>query len=211
MDDEGFPPQRCYFTLIIAGNRRGKSGYISNSGDHEVDKEGHFSSPPLHPGRYCLRFAGILRRPSSSSPGTTTPMMQQRVFDFLYPNALDVADADFFELPIGQSLNNLDVRIPRPIWRTVRGKLTGALPDDMSNIYVHFTRDVGMIDDFGSSGARVDALGAFESPAQPGRYRLRVWEMAPPSQDGYTRMTRELGSTEASVGEHDIDGLEILL
>ena len=94
MDDEGFPPQRCYFTLIKTGNRRGKSGYISNSGDHEVDKEGHFSSPLLHPGRYCLRFAGILQKPSSSSPGTTTPMVQQRVFDFLYPNALDVADAD---------------------------------------------------------------------------------------------------------------------
>jgi hypothetical protein len=138
--------------------------------------------------------------------------MQQRIFDFVYPNVQDVTEATFFDLRIGQRLNNIEVRIPRPIWRTLRGKLTGALPKDLTNIYVHFSRDVGMIDDFGSSGVKVDTLGNFESPVQPGRYKLFVWEMAPPDDHGYTRMTRELCSTEISVSSaHDVQGLEVQL
>lgn len=122
-----------------------------------------------------------------------------------------MTEAAFFELQIGQSLNNVEVRIPRPIWHTVRGKLTGALPNDLANIYVHFSRDVGMIDDFGSLGVKVDSLGIFEGPAQPGRYKLFVVEMAPPNERGITHMTRKLGFAEISVGAHDVDGLEIQL
>jgi hypothetical protein len=38
--------------------------------------------------------------------------MQQRIFDFLYPNAYDVKEASPFDLQIGQTLTNLEVRIP---------------------------------------------------------------------------------------------------
>lgn len=88
LDEEGHPPQRCHVTLIREGIRRGKSGYISDSGDHRIAQDGSFSSPPLRPGRYFLRFAGILQKSSASS---TAPMdLQQRCFDFLCPNALDI-------------------------------------------------------------------------------------------------------------------------
>jgi hypothetical protein len=209
LDEDGLVPQRCHFTLIRSGNRSGKSGYISDSGDHEVGKDGLFSSPPLHAGRYCLRFAGILQKTSALSPQTTHLAMQQRIFDFIYPDVLDVKDAAFFGLQIGQSLDGLEVRIPRPIWRTVRGKLTGALSEDMANIYVHFCRDVGMIDDFGSFGVKVDGLGAFEGHAQPGRYKMLVWEMTPAAQNGYMQRKREFSSAELTVGAHDVEGFEI--
>jgi hypothetical protein len=209
LDEEGDPPQRCHFTLIRAGDRRGRTGYISDSGDHQVDKDGRFLSPPLYPGRYFLRFSGILKKPSGSTPPSAHSAMQQRIFDFLYPNAQDVSAAAPFDVRTGEIMTDLELGIPRPIGYSVRGKLTGALPENLEHLYVHFTRDVGMLDEFGSLGVKVDSSGAFEGPAQPGRYRLSVWEMAPPREDGYTRMTKEFSSTEVTVGTHDVDGLEI--
>jgi len=211
IDEDGLPPHRCHFTLIRLGDRRGRSGYISDSGAHTVGSDGSFSSPPLNPGRYGLRFAGILRRTSGDLPQSDLPAMQQRIFDFVYPNVQEAADAVFFEVRSGQRVKDLDVRIPRPIWRMVRGKLTGRLPNGLTNIYVHFTRDVGMIDDFGSLGAKVDSRGAFECTAQPGRYKLVVCEMSSPDAKSLTQMTMELGSTEIAVGTDDLNDLEIAL
>jgi len=185
LDEEGYPPHRCHFTLIRAGNRGERSGYISDSGDHEVAQGGLFASPPLHPGRYFLRFAGILRKPSESDPSQPVHgVIQQRIFDFLCPNALEIEEAHPFDLQTGQTMTDLEIRIPRPIWRTVRGKVTGALPGDLSNVYVHFVRDVGMLDDFGGGGPSVKVDGTFEGPAQPGRYRLSVGRWLRPSQTG---------------------------
>jgi len=47
LDEEQRPPERCRFSLIRAGERRGESGYISDSGDHAVAGDGTFCSPPL--------------------------------------------------------------------------------------------------------------------------------------------------------------------
>jgi hypothetical protein len=210
LDEEGHPPQRCHVTLITEGTRKGRFGYINDYGDHKVAQDGRFSSPPLRPDRYFLLFAGILRTPSASTPSQATQAaMQQRIFDFLHPNAQDVKDACPFDLQIGQTMTELEVRVPRPIWRTVRGKLTGALPGDLANICVLFTRDVGMLDDLSSGGAKVNADGTFEGCAQPGRHRLNVWEMAPPQPKGYSRGTKQFASVEVIVGDRDLDEVEI--
>ncbi len=212
LDEEGQPPQRCHVTFIKLGVRGERSGYISDSGDHDVTENGYFSSPQLHPGRYFLRFAGILRnRLASSSSHSPRGLTQERIFDFLYPNAQDIKEAAPFDLEIGQTMTDCEVRIPRPNWHTVRGKVIGALPDNGSNMCVMFTRDVGMIDDFGSGGPHIHADGTFEGHAQPGRYRFAVWEMEPSRQDGYTRMTRELASIEIVIAPQNLDGLEIQL
>jgi hypothetical protein len=206
LDEEGQPPQRCVVTLIRAGIRKGRSGYISDSGDHKVAQDGHFSSPPLHPRRYFLGFLGILRTLSTSTSSQSTHgAMQQRIFDFLYPNAEEIKDARPFDLQTGKTMNYLEVRIPHPIWRTVRGKVTGTLPEDLANIHVRFTRDVGMLDDFDGGGAKVNSDGTFEGLAQPGRYRLSVWELAPPQPNEYTKMARQFASVEVIVGHRDID------
>jgi hypothetical protein len=210
LDEDGYPPHRCHFTLIRAGNRGERLGYISDSGDHEIAQDGLFASPPLHPGRYFLRFAGILRKPSESDPSQPVHgVMQERIFDFLCPNALEIEEAHPFDLQTGQTMTGLEIRIPRPIWRTVRGKVTGALPEGLANVYVHFVRDVGMLDDFGGGGPPVKADGTFEGQAQPGRYRLSVWEMAPPQPNGHTRGTQQFESVEVTVGDRNLDGLEI--
>ena len=210
LDEEGAPPRYCHFTLIRAGNRGEQSGYVSDSGDHKVDKDGWFCSPPLYPGRYSLRFAGILQKPASAAPQPTNTGVQQRIFDFLYPNAQNISDAAVFDIQTGQIKSDLELRVPRPVWHTVRGKVAGKLPDGAANISVHFTRDVGMLDDFGGLGVEVDSNRNFEAPVQSGRYRLSVWEMTPPSQNGYTRRTKEfVSSVELTVGTQDVEGFEI--
>ena len=209
LDEEGYPPHRCHFTLIRPGSRGERSGYINDSGDHEVAQDGIFSSPALHPGQYFLRFAGILRASTHSQP--VHAAMRQRIFDFLYPNALEVDKASSFDLQTGQTITGLKVRIPRPIWRTVRGRITGELPESLANISVHFMRDVGMLDDFGSAGSKVNPDGTFEGHAQPGRYRLSVWEMAPPQPNGYTRLIRKFASVEITVGDLDVEGIVLVV
>jgi hypothetical protein len=210
LDEEGRPPHRSHMTLIREGTRSGRSGFISDSGDHKIAQDGSLSSPPLHAGRYFLRFAGILQRPSASAPSRATPWeMQQRTFDFLYPNAPHINCAHSFDLQTAQALNNLEVRIPRPIWRIVRGRLTGALPEDLTTSYVFFTRLVGMLDDFGSAGAKVNADGTFEGHAQPGRHRLVVCEMASRQPDGRTRGIKQFASVEIIVGDRDLNDVEI--
>jgi len=85
LDEKQQPPERCHFSLIRAGKRRGESGYISDSGDHQVSDDGTFCSPPLHPARYFLRFAGILHEPAAAVPSEPRHLvMQKRLFDFLY-------------------------------------------------------------------------------------------------------------------------------
>lgn len=104
LDEEGHPPRSCHLTLIKLGTRGERSGYISDSGDHKVSEDGHFSSPPLHPGRYSLRFSGILRKPVASSLfQSSQESMQQRIFEFLYSNAQHVNEASPFDLQIGKA------------------------------------------------------------------------------------------------------------
>ena len=112
LDDKQQPPERCWFTLIRAGERRGEPGYISDSGDHKVSHDGTFCSPPSLL-RYFLRFAGILRKPADGFPNEPRHLaMQQRIFDFLYPDAQDVSDATGFDVELGQTVSGSDYRFP---------------------------------------------------------------------------------------------------
>jgi hypothetical protein len=74
---------------------------------------------------------------------------------------------------------------------------------------VMFTRVWGMLDDLGGGGSDIQADGTFEHDAQPGRYRLSVWEMTPPTQEGSTQMTKQVASMEVVVGSQELDGIEI--
>lgn len=109
LDEEGLPPARSWFTLLRLGERKGKSGYISDSGDHPVSEDGTFYSPPLNPARYFLRIAGILRKAAVVDPSEEPPSMLNRCFDFLYPNANDLADAMGFDIAAGEVSSGLQV------------------------------------------------------------------------------------------------------
>jgi len=214
MDENQQPPERCHFSLIRTGERRGESGYIGDSGDHKVSEDGSFCSPPLRPTRYFLRFAGILRKPAVAIP--TEPLhlaMQKRVFDFLYPDAQDISDATSFDVEAGQMISGLQIQIPRPVWHTVRGRVTGDLPKVPNRINVMFSRTMGTIDILGGGGGpRVEQDGTFEYQVQSGDYSVEVWEFAPPEPDGRTRVLRSFAVTNITiirVTNADLYGIEI--
>jgi hypothetical protein len=77
--------------------------------------------------RHSILAATILGKPLASTPSQVThEAMQQRIFDFLCPNAQEIRDARPFDLQTGQTMTDLDVRIPSPIWRIVRGEPAAA-------------------------------------------------------------------------------------
>ena len=210
LDEDGQPPKRCWFTLLRSGTRGGKSGYIDDSGDHQVSEDGKFCSPPLCPARYFLRMAGFLRKPAVVDPSEEPPSILKRYFDFLYPNAYDLADAMGFDIAAGEVISGLQVRIPRPVRHTVRGKVIGDLPEQRAHISVMFAREIGTIDPVGgASGPTVQADGTFEYAALPGRYSIEVCEFLPPEPDDRTRMLRRFGKATINVAEADLDGVEI--
>jgi hypothetical protein len=211
LDEKHMPPWRCWFTLIRAGERGGKSGYISDSGDHRVTDDGAFRSPPLGPDLYFLRFAGILREPAPAQPPESPHVaMQKRLFDFLYPEAQDISGAIGFNVQMGQTISGLQIQIPRPVWYAVRGKVTGELPTEHTRINVVFSRTMGTIDGVGGgAGALVEPDGSFESQVQPGAYSLDVCEFSPPEPGGRTRMLRKLASATIQVATADLHGVEI--
>ncbi len=209
LDEEGHPPERCYFTLLRPGERRGKSGYINASGDHEVSKDGTFRSPPLGPARYFLRVAGFLRKPAVTNPTEEPGSILKRNFDFLYPNAWDLADATGFDIAAGDVISGLQVRTQRPIRYTVRGRVIGDLPEQPARISVMFAREVGALDHVGGAAAAVQASGTFECATLPGRYSLEVCEFSPPEPNGRTHLLRRWGKATINVAEADLDGVEI--
>jgi hypothetical protein len=211
LDENQLPPKRCCFTLIRAGERGGKSGYISDSGDHSISDDGTFCSPPLAPDRYFLRFAGILCDSAAAGPPEPPHLvMQKRVFEFLYPDAQDISDATGFDVQAGQTIPGLEIQIPSPVWHTVRGKVTGDLPTERTRINVRFTRTMGTIDASGWGGAALlEKDGTFECQVQSGVYSVEVCEFSPPEPDGRTRMLRNFAATNIRVTNADFSGIEI--
>jgi hypothetical protein len=210
LDLEGQPPERCWFTLLRLGERGGKSGYIDDSGDHEVSSDGKFCSPPLHPARYFLRMAGLLSKSALVDRPEESRSIEKRYFDFLYPNAHDLAGAIGFDIATGEAISGLQVHIPRPSQHTIRGRVIGALPEQHGRISVMFSRDIGAIDSVGGgSGSTVRPDGTFEHVALSGRYSIEVCEFSPPEPDGRTRMLRRFGKATINVAEADLDGVEI--
>jgi hypothetical protein len=211
LDENHMPPWRCHFTLIRAAERGGKSGYISDSGDHRIADDGTFRSPPLGPDLYFLRFAGILREPPHAEPPESPHLVtQKRLFDFLYPEAQDVSDATAFHVQVGQTISGLQMQIPRPVWYTVRGKVTGVLPTERTRINVVFWRTMGTIEGVGGgAGALVEPDGTFESQVQAGVYSLDVCEFSPPEPGGRSHMLRKFATTNIRITNADLYGIEI--
>jgi hypothetical protein len=136
-------------------------------------------------------------------------LMQKRVFDFIYPNASDIGAAAGFDIQSGQTVSGLQIRIPRPVWHTVRGKVIGELPAERGTISVMFTRDTGTLDPLGGgSGASVQPDGTFECMAQSGRYAAEICEFSPPEPSGRTHMLRRFGTAAIAVAG-DLSGFHI--
>jgi hypothetical protein len=210
LDERGEPPERCWFTLIREGERRGISGYVSDSGDHDISKDGRFCSPPLRPASYFLRFAGLLRKPASSGVSGQPDSPLDRYFDFLYPNANVLASAERFDVKAGETLSSLQLQIPHPVRYTIRGKVIGDLPGERANTFVTFRREFGTIDDVGGGrGIPVQPDGSFEDKNHPGIYTAELTESSAPDGDGRVHIVGRFGEVRLDLTQGDLNDVEI--
>ena len=206
VDGDGRPPRTACFTVVTEGNFHGQRGFIKVQGDHMFHPDGTFASPPLSPGKYFLRFFGLLQGEPES--GGDKADMQRRVFDFIYPNAVSVSEAAPFDLRAGETMNSV-FDVPDPTWFSVAGRVKGSLPiADRSHISIMFQRNMGILEGVGGSGFRVETDGSFEGMLLRGSYVASLHEMTDPESDGYMRSLRQFGSTEWVI-EGDTLNLEI--
>jgi hypothetical protein len=191
VDENGLPPHSASFTVVTEGEFLGQHGFGRIQGDHRCGPDGTFTSPPLPPGRYFLRLFGILSAPAFE---TDEGFKQQRVFDFIYPNAATVTEALSFEVEAGETVN-VDIQIPKPVWFNIAGRVRRSSPFEQPNVHVMFQRNMGILPDVGGTGFLVKSDGSFDGMLIGGSYLASLHEMTNPEPSGYTRSLKQFGST----------------
>jgi hypothetical protein len=208
VDENDLPPLTACYTIVTDGTLHGKSGFVKIRGDHQLAKDGTFLSPPLHPGKYFLRFFGLLRPLVTAQNDESISAKQSRVFDFFYPNAETVSGASPFEVRAGESVNSV-IRVPKPTWFNVSGRVVGNLPAERDQVVVMFQRDMGILEGVGGVGFPLDA-GKFAGMFLGGSYSASVHQTTPPEPNGYTRSAQQFGSTVVTINA-DVHNLSLSL
>jgi hypothetical protein len=160
VDEDGHAPRTACFTVVTEGDLHGRRGFVRIGSDYEVNADGSFTSPLLYSGRYFLRFFGLLHR--ASSPSTSKDDPQHRVFDFIYPNAVNVSEALPFDLQADAKTNSV-FEIPKPVWFRVNGRVTGNLPSQHQRGGILFQRDMGILDGVGGCCFPVQSSSATDA------------------------------------------------
>ena len=198
VDENGLPPLTATYTLVTEGTFKGRDGFIVVQEDR-IDPDGTFVSPPLPPGKYFVRFFGILQNPASPPEPRVS---ERRFFDFVYPNAETVPKGSPLQLQSGETVRSV-FQVPSPKWFDVAGRVIGNLPVSPEGLYVSFQRDMGILPDVGGIGFPIGDDGSFQGPLQKGSYFVSVHEVARPGPN-------EFGSTMVKI-ERDTRDLEIPL
>jgi len=207
VDQNGLPPLTAIFTVLIERDSQGQRGFVRVQGDHMFRPDGTFTSPPLLPGRYFLRFFGELQGSPASGQGKAADR-QRRVFDFIYPNADTVSEAQPFDLRAGETMSSV-FDVPEPTWFNIVGRVKSNLPvEDRNRISILFQRNMEILPDVGASGFSVRIDGSFEGMLLRGSYVASLHEMTDPEPNGYTRSLRQFGSTVVTI-EQDTLNLEL--
>jgi hypothetical protein len=148
--------------------------------------------------------------PAASGVSRELESPLDRYFDFLYPSADVLAGAEGFDVSAGEALSGLQLRIPRPIRYTIRGRVIGDLPGEPANTSVMFTREFGAIDGIGGgSGIPVQADGSFEDKMHPGIYTAELSEFSAPDRDGRAHLVGRFGKVKLDLTQGDLYDIEI--
>jgi hypothetical protein len=83
VDENGLPPLTATYTVVTEGVFKGRQGFICVQEDR-IKADGTFVSLPLTPGKYFVRFFGILQNPASPPEPRIS---ESHFFDFIYPSA----------------------------------------------------------------------------------------------------------------------------
>ena len=205
VDENGLPPLKAHYNLITEGIFRGRYGFICVQEDR-IGPDGTFVSPSLPPGKYFVRFFGILQNPASPPESRVS---QSRVFDVIYPNAETVSKGSRFELQSGETAHSV-FQVSNPTWFDVAGRIIGNPPVSYESLCIMFQRDMGILHEVGGEGFSISADGGFQGTLQKGLYFVSLHEMTLSDPHGYVRSIRQFGSTTVKI-EHDTRDLEIPL
>ena len=209
VDENGLSPLTACYTIVTEGTLHGQSGFVKIRGDHQLAQDGTFLSPPLPPGKYFLRFFGMLNLPSSAPKEESSSAKQSRVFDFFYPSAEAISGASPFELRAGESVN-LVIRVAKPTWFNISGRVVGNLPVERDQMVVMFQRNMGILEGVGGVGFSIDAIGSFAGMLLGGSYSASIHQMTPPEPSGYTRSIQQFGSAVVNI-DADVQDLNLRL
>lgn len=207
VDKNGLPPLTATLSVLTEGSCQGQRGFVRVRGDHRLDSDGIFTSPPLIAGRYFLRFFGALQDDRASRGNAED--RQRRVFDFVYPGADTVSEALPIDLPAGETLNSV-LNVPEPIWFNLAGRIIEGMPDDDCRLSILFQRDMEILPDVGATGIPVKGDGSFEGMLLRGSYTASLHEMTDAAPDAYTRSVRRFGSAQVII-EEDALKLELAM
>ena len=207
VDENDLSPLTACYTVVTEGTLHGRSGFVRIHGDHQLKQDGTFLSPPLPPGKYFLRFFGMLKPPSSASTDESSSAKQSRVFDFFYRNTETVSSASPFELRAGEAVN-LVIRVPKPTWFKISGRIIGNLPAERDQVDVMFQRNMGILEGVGGVGFSIDPNGRFAGMLLGGSYFVSIHQMTRPKSNGCTRSIKQFGSMVVNINE-DVQDLEL--
>jgi hypothetical protein len=175
VDQHGLVPQNAHFTVVAEGEFRGLRGFVRVGSDHDVSSDGTFISPPLLPGKYYLRFFGMLQSTPALGEDKRDRQLriQRSVFDFIYANADTVSEGLPFELQAGETVSSI-IDVAKPVWFNVAGRVVGSLPVEHQSIFISFQRDMGILPDVGGIGFQVKDDGSFEGLLLGGSYFVHL-------------------------------------
>jgi hypothetical protein len=191
VDDKGMPEENIYLQLVRQAVVNGHRQYQTTQGGN-TDETGSFRLFGLPAGRYYIgisaRVNGARRAKSLAYP------------PLFYPNAVDIAAAQPFDLKAGDELQ-LPIRLPEPVpAHEIRGTVAAAGP----NVNVSLTRQPSSLFPFWVNGdTRWDAkTGTFRiSGVTPGMYLLTAG-----TQGGKNWMQ---ASTYVTVSNTDVTGIKL--
>lgn len=161
LDPEGQPAKGVILALMDANHADPKKDWGALE---QVDDEGRFSFSGLPPGRYLLAV-NLSRFPRPNEPTNAYP----RTY---YPGVTDVSKAEVITLGAGESLSDIDLRLPtRRAPSIINGKVVWDDGTPVMNAGISF-REVTYHDPQMNSGSQADDQGYFTINAYVGQVFL---------------------------------------
>jgi hypothetical protein len=199
IDEEGDAWTHTYLTLFRWEWSRGQRTLRSVDGG-EVNDLGEFRFAGLAPGTYYVSAAPDARWEATHRPRSKDQPLELQATWF--PSSPNRTSATPVALSPG-GLVSVQIRLRRGSAHSVRGSLSGAVPQDTSPFG---RRSIGAFSDDDTSPGKSGVVhpdGTFEiSGLAEGQYELRVVQ-------GYPSL--ELGSAKISLENRDIEGVSIEL